>query len=291
LLLLVAYCTKPVAAAHDDHGSIAPTLPLSDINVIIVTDVHSWVGGHILPPLDGPEPRRTADYGDVLSFVEHLKNYVYYSSSHSSSSDGAATAAATPEERDVWLVMNGDWIDGTGLAMNGDGTHLIPILEKMNFDAVTVGNHELYSNNVIAQMLQPAGLIEFLGHRYVSSNVMRSERTDRSIGNLYTLLRGRHANLLVFGFLYEMTDAGNLVTVKQVSAVVQAPWFQAVVKATTEYHAILVLAHMDVNDPLLQIILTAIRVRVMLLASNEYHVANAAMPRNFICVPSRGKTF
>jgi 2',3'-cyclic-nucleotide 2'-phosphodiesterase (5'-nucleotidase family) len=157
--------------------------------------------------------------------------------------------------------MNGDWIDGTGLAMNGDAQHLIPILEKMNFDAVTVGNHELYMNSVIAEMMQPAGFIEFLGHRYVSSNVVRTERPDRSIGNKYTLLRGRHANLLVFGFLYEMKDTGDLVTVAAVNATVQEPWFQAAVKATNDYHAILVLAHMDVNDPLLQIILSAIRVR------------------------------
>jgi 2',3'-cyclic-nucleotide 2'-phosphodiesterase (5'-nucleotidase family) len=246
--------TAGVAAfENNNNNGIAPTLPLSDINVVIVTDVHSWVGGHVLPPLDKNShvPRRTADYGDVLSFVEHLKNYVYYSSQ---SSEGA-------EERDVWFVMNGDWIDGTGLAMNGDAQHLIPILEKMNFDAVTVGNHELYMNSVIAQMMQPAGFIEFLGHRYVSSNVMRTERTDRSIGNRYTLLRGRHANLLVFGFLYEMKDTGDLVTVAEVAATVQEPWFQAAVKATNDYHAILVLAHMDVNDPLLQIILSAIRVR------------------------------
>jgi 2',3'-cyclic-nucleotide 2'-phosphodiesterase (5'-nucleotidase family) len=42
---------------------------------------------------------------------------------------------------DLWFVVNGDWIDGTGLAMDGDPSYLIPILEKMPFDLLNVGNH------------------------------------------------------------------------------------------------------------------------------------------------------
>jgi hypothetical protein len=45
--------------------------------------------------------------------------------------------------------MNGDWIDGTGLAMDGDPSHIIPLLEKIPFDVVNTGNHELYQSTVV----------------------------------------------------------------------------------------------------------------------------------------------
>lgn len=95
-----------------------PDLPLGDINVLVVTDVHSWVGGH-----GDKEAPIDADYGDVLSFFRQLQYQL--------------------AGRDFFFVMNGDWIDGTGLAIDGDPSYLIPILEKMPWDAVTCGNHEL----------------------------------------------------------------------------------------------------------------------------------------------------
>jgi 2',3'-cyclic-nucleotide 2'-phosphodiesterase (5'-nucleotidase family) len=67
-------------------------LPWGDINVMVLTDVHSWIGGHM------HESDRNADYGDVLSFYERLKKH------------------AKKQGRDLWFVMNGDWIHGTGLA-------------------------------------------------------------------------------------------------------------------------------------------------------------------------------
>lgn len=55
--------------------------------------------------------------------------------------------------------------------MNGDPSYLIPILEKMQYDAVNVGNHELYSKDVVQYMTRTAGFTEFLGKRYLTSNV------------------------------------------------------------------------------------------------------------------------
>jgi 2',3'-cyclic-nucleotide 2'-phosphodiesterase (5'-nucleotidase family) len=66
----------------------------------------------------------------VLSFVERLKDYC----------NNADQNVCT----DLWFVVNGDWIDGTGIAMNGDPSYLIPVLEKMPFDVLNVGNHGRY---------------------------------------------------------------------------------------------------------------------------------------------------
>eukprot|EP00977_Amphora_coffeiformis_P010023 scaffold2353_cov167-Amphora_coffeaeformis.AAC.14 len=100
----------------------AALLPVGDINILVVTDTHSWVGGH-----GDKEAPLDADYGDVVSFFRQLQQSPSF------------------VNRDLFFVMNGDWIDGTGLALDGDPSYLVPILEKMPWDAVNVGNHELYS--------------------------------------------------------------------------------------------------------------------------------------------------
>ena len=87
---------------------------LGDINVLVLTDTHSWIGGHARQE----SPKLTADYGDVVSLYQNLKSY----------SDKMG--------QDLWFVMNGDWIDGTGLALDGDPSYLIPLLQKMPWDAV-----------------------------------------------------------------------------------------------------------------------------------------------------------
>ena len=45
-----------------------PSVPFGDINVLVLTDVHSWVGSH-----RRQEPFYNVDYGDILSFYEQLK--------------------------------------------------------------------------------------------------------------------------------------------------------------------------------------------------------------------------
>ena len=71
-------------------------LHFGDINVIILTDVHSFVGGHS----SVHEPNLNADYGHVLSFFQHVQNEI-----------GAVNG-------NVFLVNNGDFMDGTGLTTN-----------------------------------------------------------------------------------------------------------------------------------------------------------------------------
>jgi hypothetical protein len=85
-----------------------------DINILILTDTHSWVGGH-----GRQEPTtNNANYGDVLSFHTKLKQH------------------CLDEGLDLFFVNNGDWVDGTGLSAPGDPSSLVPLLEKMPWDAV-----------------------------------------------------------------------------------------------------------------------------------------------------------
>ena len=103
-------------------------------------------------------------------------------------------------------MNNGDFVDGTGLSESRDGEnypdHLIPLLEKMPYDAVTVGNHELYSKHNIEYMTRPGGYVDWWGDRYLTSNVNRvsADNAPAPLGHKYKILRGDQNDnkLLVF---------------------------------------------------------------------------------------------
>lgn len=156
--------------------------------------------------------------------------------------------------------MNGDWIDGTGLAMDGDPSHIIPLLEKMPFDVVSTGNHELYRSTVVEYMTRPGGFIDYLGDRHLSSNILLT-RTKQPLSNRYLLLEGRNSNVLVFGFLYNLPNPCEVVIVAEVEKVVKEKWFQDALK-TERFESIMVMAHMAYDDPLVVVLLTEIRLYV-----------------------------
>ena len=231
-----------------------PDLPFGDINVVVLTDIHTWVGGH-----QRQEPSMNADYGDILSFWEHLKAY------------------ADSTSQDLWFVNNGDWVHGTGLSANGDTTSLVPILEKMPWDAINCGNHELYQNEIVKYMTRPGGFVDWWGDRYLSANILVQKSTEdfydpfdedtgsqddedqlEPLGKKYKILHGRNSNLLVFGFLYNMEDPCDLIVIRRVEDVVKEKWF-AQALSSEDYDAIMILAHMDLVDPLVDAILQVMR--------------------------------
>jgi 2',3'-cyclic-nucleotide 2'-phosphodiesterase (5'-nucleotidase family) len=218
--------------------SIEPNLPFGDINVLVLTDVHSWIGSH-----RHQEPMYDADYGDILSFYEQLK-------AHCDEMVG-----------DLWFVSNGDWVHGTGLSAGGDVSALVPMLEKMPWDAVNCGNHELYETSIVEYMMRPGGFVDWWGDRYLTANVLRAQEDRKPLGHHYKVLKGTKSDLMVFGFLYNLENPSSLIEVAKVEEVVKEKWFTNALK-NEEFDAILILAHMDLVDPLVDVIRTAIRVCV-----------------------------
>eukprot|EP00546_Thalassionema_frauenfeldii_P014904 CAMPEP_0178910380 /NCGR_PEP_ID=MMETSP0786-20121207/9067_1 /TAXON_ID=186022 /ORGANISM="Thalassionema frauenfeldii, Strain CCMP 1798" /LENGTH=610 /DNA_ID=CAMNT_0020582629 /DNA_START=89 /DNA_END=1918 /DNA_ORIENTATION=+ len=213
-------------------------LVFNDFNIVVLTDVHSWVAGHV-----HQEPHLDADYGDVLSFYERLRDL----------------AASSPhKQHDLWFVSNGDFVHGTGLGAPEDPSHLIPILEKMPWDAVNCGNHELYDDVVVEYMTRPGGWVDWWGERYLTANVRRVD--GNLLGNEYRILTNDYneKKLLVFGFLYNMSGASELIQIDQVEDVVKSKWFQTAA-SLNDIDGILVLAHMDLQDPLVDVIRKALR--------------------------------
>lgn len=252
-LSLIVLCSWIGATATESNVN----LPFGDVNVVVLTDVHSWVGGH-----GAHEPGLDANYGNILSFYERLKEL--------------------EPNRDIFFVMNGDFMDGTGLSTDPP-THLTPILRFMPWDALNIGNHELYDNTNVEYITQDGGFVDQWNGRYLTSNVLLSE-TSEPIGNRFTYLKGSNlgSTVLTFGFLYNFWGHCNSTQVEAVEEVVRAQWFVDEL-STGEYDAILVLAHMDVKDDLVYVILDGIRnvtgpdVPVQFITGHTHYRANEVL--------------
>ena len=225
LLLLFGCCFCSLVV----DGGVSD-LPWGDVNVLFVTDVHSWVNGH------GPkEDHLDVDYGSLVSFHNHLRHY------------------ARTNNLPLFFVMNGDFMDGTGLSRNPPH-ELMEILVHMPWDALNAGNHELYKNSTITSLLDPEnnGLIPHFGNKYLTSNIVLAQ-DETPLGSRYTVMESTSGNtttrILTYGFLYHMEDPCPLTKVLKVEDVLVSDWFQqSLVEPNLD--GVLVLAHMDVEHPL-----------------------------------------
>ena len=226
-------------------ATAAAAVAFGDINIIAVTDVHAWIaGGDRQVP--AATPTLDATFGDLVSFTERMR------------------AAAALEGKDVFLVDNGDMVDGTGLsnAAADHCTYLMPLLRQIPFDALNCGNHELYDNATM-EAFHSSGFIDSWGGKYLTSNLYNASTSQPLGGARSTVLHGTHSGVrvLTFGFMYDMgTDEGRCtaVGVDPVASAVSSDWFRAALLAE-QYDAVLVLAHMDYQEPLLQLILDGVR--------------------------------
>ena len=237
--LLLAAAAVSAVPVRPGTRAAAPAASLAhDINIVHVTDVHSWLSGHL------HEPANEADYPDVLALFQHLE------------------ARAHAQGRDIFLFNSGDIVDGTGLAgaTAVDGAALTPIIRQMPFAALTCGNHELYINSTVENLVQ-SGFIDSWRGLYVQGNI-RNATTDALLGAPFAHIKGAlGTELVVLGFLYNMADACGTVRVEDVAAAIQRPWFAQAMQAASSpsVQAIVVLAHMHFEDPLVAVIRKAIR--------------------------------
>jgi hypothetical protein len=125
------------------------------------------------------------------------------------------------------------------------------------FDLLQTGNHELYKASVIDYIRRAGGFLDWWGDRHLASNVVMSD-TREGLSNKYIVLEGRHSTVLVFGFLYDLPDPADVVTVEKAEEAVQQSWFQSALQDEV-YDAILVMAHMGMDDPSVMVIRNAIR--------------------------------
>ena len=209
----------PADAARDGHRhAMAPladyrrdALPLAlrnppivwrDINILHLTDVHSFIAGNRHEGVD-------VDYGDLTSFVRHLHDL------------------ADVRGVDLFVLNTGDLVDGTGMsdATPVAGEFLAPILQRIPYDGLTIGNHELYEDSTVDN-LRDSGFLGAFGERVVTSNQRYAASGAPIGGSQATVLEGRNgARLLAFGFLFDFTGTSPGTHVERVADVVLEPWF------------------------------------------------------------------
>ena len=226
-------------------------LQLGDINLFVVTDVHSFIASHFHADGLCGAKRCDADFGTLSSFIARVRE------------------RADEEQKDVFVFDNGDVVDGTGLsaATKIDGGAVYPLLTALPLDALNCGNHELYQDTTVLDgLLGPVGgassFAGFWNGTYLTSNIVLST-SEKPIGSRYALLTGKHGTrLLVMGWLYDMPDHCAAVNVTPVADGVRQPWFADAMRHASHVDAVVVLAHMHYVDPLVTVLLGAIRAAV-----------------------------
>ncbi|KAJ1026955.1 hypothetical protein NDA16_002248 [Ustilago loliicola] len=222
-----------------------------DLAVLATTDIHGYYQGH--QKKSQPEPNYSGDWGDFASFVAHMRKL------------------AKNKGIDLLLVDSGDLHDGAGLsdgfpAGQVDGQVSNQLHAKVDYDLLTVGNHELYKYQVGWNTLTE--FVPKTHGRYVSSNVKISHTPPRggsgaanvtyNFGEQFVKFKTDHGRKITsLGVLFNFTGADNGITVQDPAKMVLEPWFSDAIKE--EPDVFLIAGHMPVRNDQFPVVVDAIR--------------------------------
>ncbi|KAI1823143.1 ser/Thr protein phosphatase family [Xylaria intraflava] len=198
------------------NASYGPTRPLEwgQLNFLHTTDTHGWLEGHL------KERNFGADWGDFVSFSTHFKN------------------EADKLDVDLLLVDTGDLHDGTGLsdATSPDGKLSNQIFDDIDYDILTIGNHELYLADVAYQTLNE--ISAYWGEKYLTSNV---QIVNQQTGE-WEYIGKTHR--------YFTTKRGNINVTKIIPAetMVTQEWFIEAINYDEPIDVFVVLGHNPVRN-------------------------------------------
>ncbi|KAF3010935.1 hypothetical protein E8E13_010181 [Curvularia kusanoi] len=189
------------------NATTGPRAPLEwgQINFLHTTDTHGWLEGHI------KEQNYGADWGDFVSFTRHMKQ------------------KARKLGVDLLLVDTGDLHDGAGLsdATSPNGLVSNPIFENVDYDLLTIGNHELYVTEIAYETF--SNFSKVYGDKYLTSNVQIKNPTSGQfeyIGAQYRYFTTeRGLNIMAFGVLFDFTGNSNVSKVIKAADMVKEQWF------------------------------------------------------------------
>ncbi|KAF2718736.1 hypothetical protein K431DRAFT_252620 [Polychaeton citri CBS 116435] len=210
----------------------ASTLPRSQlawgqVNFLHTTDTHGWLEGHL------KEQNYGADWGDYVSFVKGMR--------HKAQRLGV----------DLLLVDTGDLHDGAGLSdatsLNGEISN--PIFQNIDYDLLTIGNHELYVSAVAYETF--ANFSKHYGERYLTSNVQIFNPTTEAyeyVGHQYRYFKTDHGlNIMAFGVLFNFTGNSNASKVIPAQQMVQQQWFRDAITTSEPIDLFVLIGHNPVR--------------------------------------------
>ncbi|CDK29953.1 unnamed protein product [Kuraishia capsulata CBS 1993] len=199
------------------------------LNFLHTTDTHGWYAGHI------NQRQYSSDWGDYISFASHLHQ------------------KADLLGVDLLLVDTGDKHDGNGLSdlTVPNGVFSNKIFMYQDYDLVTVGNHELYVENISAFEFET--VISHFGERFVSTNVeFLLEDEFVPFGNRSRTFITKNQGLKVFSlaFLFDFRyGANSKVKVTPIADIVTQSWFLELLQLNKEQSpdVVVVFGHIPVS--------------------------------------------
>ncbi|KAI8614874.1 Metallo-dependent phosphatase-like protein [Chytriomyces sp. MP71] len=192
-------------------GPLTPTrgaLPWADWNFISTTDIHGYIAGHG-SKYDG---QYSATFADFVSFVDGMRG------------------VAASKNVELFVVDSGDQHDGTALGDNlkaqaVGGALTMPVIEYADYDVLSIGNHELYVNDIIDDV--HANVSPAWGSKFLTGNVYyNSNGTTSTFANKFRKFTGtKGTRVTALGFLFDFTQFGTHALVTKVEMEVQQTWF------------------------------------------------------------------
>ena len=208
-----------------ETATTSPRGPLAwgQLNFLHTTDTHGWLEGHI------KEQNYGADWGDFISFTKAMKQ------------------KATGLGVDLLLMDTGDLHDGNGLsdASTPNGALTNPIFENIDYDLLTIGNHELYITEIAYETSNQFAKV--YGDRYLTSNVkILNPKTGQFeyIGAQYRYFTtDMGLRIMAFGVLFDFTGNSNVSQVIKTKDLVKEKWFLDAINYPQEVDLFVVIGH------------------------------------------------
>ncbi|EWC47769.1 hypothetical protein DRE_02969 [Drechslerella stenobrocha 248] len=220
-------------------------LPWGQLTFAHTSDTHGWLMGHV------KEANYGADWGDYISFIRHMRY------------------KARKLGVDFLVLDAGDLHDGSGLSdataklpggVNGEVT--LPIYRNMDYDLLTIGNHELYVAEVAYDTFK--NFASFYRSRYLTSNVQILDPKDgkyKYVGRTHKYFTTHFGvRIMSFGVLTDFSGKASNVKLFKAKEMVQQQWFLDAINTPEPIDLFLVLGHASIRDPdTFPVVLEAIR--------------------------------
>ncbi|KAI0967893.1 ser/Thr protein phosphatase family [Xylaria arbuscula] len=208
-LAIVANAAQPGAPAP--VAAPMRELDWGQINFLHTTDIHGWLGGHL------QEPQYSADWGDYVSFTEHMRR------------------KADEKGVDLLVIDTGDRIEGNGLydSSTPKGNYSYDIFGQQNVDILCTGNHELYQEDSVAR--EHSITVPHFKKSYIASNLDYIEpETGNQIPQAQRYIKfktkNQGYNVVAFGFLFDFNRNANNSVVIPVAETIKQEWFQNAIR-------------------------------------------------------------
>ncbi|KAF2672668.1 calcineurin-like phosphoesterase [Microthyrium microscopicum] len=207
------------------NATSGPKSPLEwgQINFLQTTDTHGWLEGHL------KEPNHGADWGDIVSFTKSMKK------------------TASDLGVDLLLIDTGDLHDGAGLSdsTSPNGLVSLPLFEQIEYDLLTIGNHELYVTEIAYEHFNQFAKV--YGERYVTSNVkILNPATNQFeyVGHPYRYFTtDQGLRIMAFGVLFDFTGNSNVSQITRAADLIQLQWFKDALNYSQPIDMFLVIGH------------------------------------------------